>query len=89
MSDLYKNFRKSLGGYPDMIQIKEPKNKQKTNKQRNKQIFRSTISQLNQVKSLRNLQKIFLAVSTDDSNEKNKTNKQIKYKHYCISTYLK
>ena len=61
-----------------MIQIKT-KNKQiKTNKQISKKqidFFRSTISELNQVRSLRNFQKLFLGVTQDDSNKKQK-NKQ-------------
>ena len=51
-----------------------------TNKQTNKHFIRSYISQLNKVRSSRNVQGIFLWVSQDDLNKKQinkKTNKQI------------
>ena len=60
-------FTKSSSGYPKIIHTKI------TNKQTNKQkthIFRSTISQPNQVRSLWNFQEILLWVSQDDSNKK-------------------
>ena len=69
-----------------MIQMN--KTIKETNTQTNKQtklFFWSTISQLNQVRSLQNFQKIFPGVSRDDSNETNKNkqcHKETENKHF-------